>query len=411
MKKKIVTLAVMCVILLLAGSLTSASEKSAGGYSYKDTGGQIDPIGYFTVEGVDIRMREESIDFVMTGKEATVSFNKSLAADGFTLRFAGVPENTLQTAEIVLADVEKAEQELGFAFSRLNDLYSGFTVNDAARSYMIDGSFYLDNETDFVVTYDEDTRSVNYGSNSQITIMNQRDGGAFKGFSSGKVNMTIRLVGKKGSIFRLNELNMQRWGKQYSQDNVLPMLCIQNPLETAMKGATITLPTAFAMDVLADHATVVMTVKDSEGNVVKDTEGKEILEVSADETHRIKIEQYGNYNLEFVATDGINKTRTIVSTIRVLDETTPELQLKKAIPASHKVGETITFPELVISDNVTDLEKLVTWINVIHPDGTMTYEKDTVELKLEGVYEICFQVLDEAGNITFVTTKTYAKGE
>ena len=133
--------------------------------------------------------------------------------------------------------------------------------------------------------------------------------------------------------------------------------------------------------------------------------------MAAEKPYRIKIEQYGNYSLEFVATDGVNTTRTIVTAIRVLDETAPELQLKKAIPGSHKVGEKITFPELIVTDNVTDKEKLVTWVNVIHPDGTMTYEKDSVKLKLEGVYEIRFQALDEAGNITFVTTKTYAEGE
>ena len=401
----------MLATILTVGSLTSASKQPAGGYSYKDADGQIDLAGYFTVEGADIRMQEESMDFVMTGTEATISFNKPLAADSFTLYFAGVADNTLQAAEITITDVEKAEQELEFTFSRLNDLYSGFTLNDAARSYMINGSFYLENEAPFVVTYDEDTRSVSYGSNSQVSIMNRMDGGAFKGFSSGKVNMKIQLTGETGSIFRLSELNMQRLGSHYSEDNVLPMICIQNPIETAMKGATITLPTAFAMDVLADHATATMTVKDPAGNVVKDTEGKELSKVVPEKTHRIKIEQYGNYSLEFVATDGVNTTRTIVTAIRVLDETAPELQLKKAIPGLHKVGEKITFPELIVTDNVTDKEKLVTWVNVIHPDGTMTYEKDSVKLKLEGVYEIRFQALDEAGNITFVTTKTYAEGE
>lgn len=399
------------VMIFTVGILSSASATPAGGYSYKDANGQIDLAGYFTVKGADIKMQEESMDFVMTGTEATISFNKPLAADGFTLLFAGVKDNTLQAAELNITDIENAEEELEFAFSRMNSLYSGFTLNDATRSYMVDGSFYLENETSFVATYDEDTRSVSYGSNSQISIMNRKDGGAFQGFSSGKVNLKIHLAGKKGSIFRLTELNLQRLGSLYCEDNVLPMICVQNPIQTAMYGTTITLPTTIAMDVLAEHATVVVTVKAPDGNVVKDTDGKEISKLDAEKPYRIKIEQYGNYNLEFVATDGANTTRTIVTSIRVSDETAPELRLKKKIPVSHKVGDTLTFPELILSDNVTDAEKLVTWVNVIHPDGTMTYEKDKVKLQSEGVYEIRFQAVDEAGNITFVTAKTYAEGE
>ena len=78
MKKKIIALVVMLAMILTVGSLTSASKQSAGGYSYKDADGQIDLAGYFTAKGADIRMQEESMDFVMTGTEATISFNKPL---------------------------------------------------------------------------------------------------------------------------------------------------------------------------------------------------------------------------------------------------------------------------------------------------------------------------------------------
>ena len=390
-------------MILTVGILSSASVTPAGGYSYKDTNGKIDLAGYFTVEGADIKMQEAFTDFVMTGKEATISFNKPLAADGFTLSFLGVKDSTLQAIELNITDTENPEEDLEFAYSRFNNIYSGLTLNDAKRSYLVEGSFYLENKAPFVVTYDEDTRSVSYGSNSQVSIMNRMDGGAFQGFSSGKVNLKIRLTGKKGSIFRLAEINLQRFSNMYSEDNVLPMICIQNPIETAMYGSTITLPTTMAMDVLADHATAVVTVRDPEGNVVKDIDGKEISELDADEPYRIKIEQYGNYNLEFVATDGTNTTRTIVSSIRVLDETAPEFRLKKKIPVSHRVGDKLTFPEFILSDNVTDTEKIVTWVNVIHPDGTMTYEKEAVELKEEGVYELRFQALDDF-SLTFSST-------
>lgn len=411
MKKKLIAVAIIAVMTLTAGFLTAASEDKAGGYSYKDANGQIDLAGYFTVEGADISMAEESIDFCLTGAEATISFNKPLAADGFSLSFAGVEDNTLQKAEMTITDVENAEEELKFTFSRLNDLYSGFTVNGASRSYMANGAIYSENDAAFVVAYDEDTKSVDYGSNYRIPIMENAGGGAFKGFTTGRVSLSIRLMGEKGSIFRLTEINLQRMGSRYCEDNVIPMICITNPVESAMKGTTITLPTAFAMDVLADNATVTMTVKAPDGNVVKDTDGKELSKVTAGKAYRIKIEQYGNYNLEYVATDGTNTTRTIVTSIRVLDETAPELQLKKSVPVSHKVGDKLTFPELILSDNVTENDKIVTWVTVIHPDGTMTQEKNSMEFLQEGVYEISFQAMDEAGNITFVTTKTYAEGE
>lgn len=411
MKKKILAVTMAAVMALTAGLLTMATENKAGGYSYKDAAGKIDLTGYFTVEGADLSLKEESMDIVMTGTAATVTFNKPLAADGFSLSFAGVSDNTLKKAEVTIADEEKTEQAVKIAFSRMNDSFAGFTVNDASRSYIADGSLYKQNAADFTVTYDEDTKCVSYGTNYMIPIMENVNGSSFRGFASQKVNLSIQLTGEKGSVFRLKEINRQRMGSGYSEDTVQPMICIKNPIDSAMKGTTITLPTAIAMDVLADNATVTMKVVAPDGSVVKSTDGKELENISAEKTYSIKIEQYGDYSLEYQATDGTNATRAIVTSISVLDENAPELELKKSIPTLHKVGDELVFPEIICSDNVTEEDEIITWVTVIHPDGTMTQEKTSVELTQEGVYEISFQAVDQAGNITFVTTKTYAEGE
>lgn len=409
MKKRIFAFLAASMLVLMCGVFASASETGAGGYPYLKENGQIDFAGYFDTKGVDIKMSQESMDFVLTKKQATVTFRKKLAADGFRMGFSGVKNNNLSKAEFVLTDAESPEKTITVVYYNMSDSQTAVSVNKGGRSYLIDGSMNKQNDNDFRIGYDDDTRCVDDGSELFIRVKSNMDGSGFTGFPSKTVNLTIRLYGSVGSVFRLKELNYQRFGKKYTEDTTEPMVCVSNPIAYTVKGAVIPLEQVFAVDVLAEKATVTVTVRNPEREIVTATDGTKLEEIVPDKQYYIEIKDYGDYWIDYKATDGKNGTHMLSRQIRVMDVTAPKLTLGEDMEMFWKVGDTVTFPKMTYSDNRTDEENVVSWVTVKHPNGVITAEQEKVKLMEKGVYEISFMAMDETGNISTVTEKICAE--
>lgn len=411
MMKKRIMAAIVAAALVLAGSFgVLASEKKAGGYSYLDENGKIDLLAYYTTEEATASLQNESIDFVMTGEEATVSFNKPLAADSFGLSFAGVAGNTLKKVEIELTDIENPEEKASLVFSAMSESSSIVKLGNTERSFIINGSFFAENNYDFYAHYNAEYRNFTDDVTYKIPVVESLDGTIFPGFSSHKVKVTIHLYGESGSVFRLKELNRQRMGSLYTEDTENPSITTLDSVSKAILGSTITLPKAFAMDVLADNATVTMSVENPDGEAVNAVDGTKLTEVTPDKDYQIKIEKNGVYRVSYQATDGKNSTRPMSNPIVVMDNEAPEIKLSEPIPTSTKVGEKLKFPEVTYSDNVSEETAISGWVTVKNPSGVVTEAKGSVELTEEGVYEITFLAIDEIGNMSRITMKTYAEG-
>lgn len=365
----------------------------------------------FTVEGAKISVKNKSVDFTLTGNKATVSFHKALASDGFNLSFAGVKDNSLKQADFILTDSEDEKSSVKLNFLRMNDTYTAVALNDSERSYITNGSMYLENDADFYFTYNAESKVFNDSGNYTIAVGSNTDGSAFEGFSSRLVNLKVELIGKKGSVFRLKSINLQRMGKDYEIDSVEPMITVQDNITVATKGSKIKLPTAFATDVLSDTASVVMTVKDPDSFVVTATNGKKLENVTPDQAYEIAIDRYGDYRIEYQATDGRNTTRTISSQIRVADDSKPEILLAKQLPNTAKTGETMQMPEITYKDNVTAAEEITSWITVKRPGGQITGVKDAITFEENGQYILTFFAMDAEGNVRSLRQTIYVKGE
>lgn len=411
MKKRILAVILVAATALVGSLAIAASGTKTYGYPYQDENGQIDLAGYFTVEGADMQMSEDTMNFVMQGEEATVVFNKPLASDNFQLVFAGVAGNTLNKVEFLLADSENTDETVKITYNRMSDVQTSVIVNDSNRSFITTGSLYQDNDGNFTVAYSAISNCFGDGMTLTIPVLETINGEGFSGFTSQRVNLTIRLYGEDGSVFCLKSINQQRVGSKYVEDTTAPLVSVVKPLSYVVKDSEATLPTAFATDVLADNATVTMSVLDPEGEIVSATDGTKLENVTPDKAYVITVEKYGTYRIEYKATDGTNETRSVVSRVNVVDETEPELEVKKTIPTSHKVGDKLTFPEVTCSDNISEAENIKLYVTVKHPNGIVTAESKSVELSEEGVYEITFIAVDEAGNLGRLLMKTYAEGE
>lgn len=400
MKLKKTILSLGLSVAMLAGIAVSATAQDTV---------QIDKL--FTVKGATIKVTNEYTDFVMTGESAEITFNRPLASDGFSLSFAGVNKNTMKKIDFVLTDSEDSSTGAKLNFLRMNDKYTAVALNDSKRSYITNGSMYLENDADFYFTYNADSKVLTDSSSYTVAVSSNVDGTAFEGFDSHLVNLKIELSGKKGSIFRLREINRQRFGSDYASDTVEPMITVVGSVDAVTKGSKVTLPTAFATDVFAESATVTMSVKNPDGEVIFSTDGKKLENVSPEKAYEIAIDMYGDYRIEYQATDGKNTTRVVSTQIPVADDSKPEITLAQALPTEGKVGETLTLPEVTYTDNVTEKDNIVSWVVAAYPSGKVGGVKGSLVYNEKGQYRLTFYAMDEEGNVRSLSQTIYVKGE
>lgn len=410
-RKKMLIIAVVVAIIFSGSLIAGANKGNTGGYSYLNKDGSIDLEAYFNTDGAEIQLQKQSMDFVLSEKKATITFNKPLLSAGFALAFAGVEGNTLERIEIELTDEENPEQKAVLCIYAMSDISSIVQIDNTNRPVMINGSFFVENAFDFYVRYDAEAKQFTDGTSYYLPIIESLDGDIFSGFSSEKVNLKIRLYGESGSVFRLKEISRQRLGTSFIKDTESPTIAIVNSFNKAELNSTITLPKAVAADVLADNAEVTMSVVDPDKEVVKAVDGTKLKNVSAGKDYQIKVTKLGRYKVSYQATDGTNKSQQIFVQIVVPDNLAPAITLKEQIPALTKAKSVLTLPEVMYEDKGSEAETIKGWTTVKYPNGVIMEVGNHVELAEEGVYEITFSAIDETGNIGRLTVKTYAEGE
>ena len=111
--------------------------------------------------------------------------------------------------------------------------------------------------------------------------------------------------------------------------------------------------------------------------------------------------EFGYYTIAYTAVDKCGNELLVEYSVNVLDDIKPELKVDGKLPASVKVGETISVPSVKVSDNITEELKLAVF--TIDPtlryktvkDGKITFDK-------AGKWTVRFFVIDDAGNVTYV---------
>ena len=409
MKRTFFATALALMLLIVCVATPILAEDATGDYPYmKD--GEIDLLGYFDIQGATATLQESSIDFSLTAETATITFKKPLAADGFSFRWNGVDDSKrlLQSIAVTLTDSQNADVALKATFGQMGDSYVSVRYNDDPQTYLASASMYKVNQTDVSLNYFDESRTLTDEVSYSIDTRYCVNGNSFDGFASQAVNMTLTVTGKVGGTFSLKSINAQRFGTQYQWDNVEPSLSIPNTLTKALHGSVVTLPAASAWDVLSNTATMTLTVTDPSGEIAVDVDGTKLENVDGTKVYRLKMAQYGQYRLSYVASDGLNKSRGIGYQINVMDANAPTITLDGKVPARLKVGEAFAFPAITVSDNVEG--DIVTWINVRHPEGHITYEKTDFTPETEGKYVLTFTAVDASGNVGRLTVETYAEG-
>ena len=407
MKKKIISSLMIAVLLLMPLTVNSVADDTPSVY-LQTADGKTDLVGYFQMEGVTAQLQEEAICFTLTEETASITFARPLTADGFSIRWNGVddPEKKMETLGVTISDAEKPECSVSLNYRKMNEQYCSVRCNDAGRTYLASGSMYKQNQADTFLYYSAEASSLSDGAGFNVLLEKYIGGADFNGFPSGAVNMRMDVTGQVGGSFCLKSINEQRFGTEYVEDDSEPVLGISNRTNRALYQSVVTVGGAVAYDVLSTESTVTLTVKDNNGEIVKDTNGVVLENVDGTQLYQFKVEQYGVYNVSYVTSDGINKSRGMGYRMNVMDDGGPVITIEKPVEAL-TVGQAYAFPAMTVTDNA-DAE-CDAWITVKHPSGILTTEKNSFVPEEEGNYTIIYMAVDDSGNVGKLIAGTHAK--
>ena len=227
------------------------------------------------------------------------------------------------------------------------------------------------------------------------------DGSEFTGFTDTVAHMSIVIEDATGaSQLLVTNLNAQSMNNSKA-DRFAPQIIVDTKGGDRAKGEKVELKGAFAYDTLDPSCTLTMNVMDPEGNYVTDQSGV-VLDGTQDPTkdYTFEVNDYGDYTIRYVFTDGKERTDEYVYAITARDVIGPTIELGR-YKTSAKKGNNIKIATADVEDNITKDCKVFAY--VFNPDGTSSKLVDgKFEALVSGTYTVRYIAFDEAANHIFL---------
>ncbi len=327
------------------------------------------------------------------GETGSVTFANKLYKDMFALQLKGVAgADNFESMTLLLHDSVNPYEMVAV----------NFTPNGALMQFKAGQTKYIDfnftGEKTLNITYKDGTIVAN---NTVNEIKETVYGMPFEGFSSGYVWVELRLEGVKGQSSILVEKVGNHIFGSLSTDSISPAIYMTadaggvTPIHTE-----VTLPAAYAGDVLDPNITFTVTVTAPDGSVILDKANPTV-------EHKICLNMYGTYYVRYTAADVFNRSPNSVGytyAFVVEDEESPILALDKELITEAKVGETYILPHYTVSDNISKTENIVVLRYFVGPNGRMKEipaGSNSICFTEAGEYELYIMATDEAGNVTY----------
>lgn len=310
-------------------------------------------------------------------------------------------ENTGSYAKILFGDADRSVTK-GFNLGKDS---SGNALDEFTFSYK-SGKFYVDA--------------------IGVTVTTDDEGNAFNGFPSERVYVSAEtLDAKSGNGYIVTSFDNHKISNKRS-DLASPRIAIDGVYGGMYElNDTYVVTRAIVSDVVDACVRGYLTVKTPDGKIVVDESGVSLENVDCDKEYTIRLTQYGQYTVEYVATDYFgNKSDTISYTVNLFDRVSPSVSVANTWSATASVGERVILPEVSVSDNASAAAETTVYRYVRNPngvvttlgydyavnaDGTLTYTKYAYTFRYIGEYRFVILVTDAAGNQTvaqyFVTVQ------
>ncbi len=245
---------------------------------------------------------------------------------------------------------------------------------------------------------------------SVVTVDNQ--GKAFNGFPSGRIYISTEVVdAQAGAEYLLTKFDNHIMNNG-TTDRTPPRVAIVGEYGGMYnKNDIYHIAPALASDTLYADITATVSVRTPKGEIVSDVNGLALENVPADRVYDIKLTEYGQYQVKYVASD-LNREGDIAHTINVFDKKAPKLVVVGAWSETVKLGETVTLPELAAEDDSSTFEEMKVFRYVRNPYGkAVSFGQDYAITDFGEVeyYEYKF-TFNNVGTYTFINVAYDAAG-
>ncbi len=310
------------------------------------------------------------------------SFVRPIHARRLTLRFVA---DNIGNGNIVvtLSDKYDSAGKVEFAFRKAGDSYLCSVNGGEERVVNLDGDGYLK------LYYDAETRTVGDGLNVVFATLDTNTAGEpFGGFTSGYAYMSVVSTARSVGICTINNQTINN----VRLDIERPYIYVDGSFEGRLPtGATITIPSADAYDVLSAIGKVTVSVV---------CNGKDNLlgASGADKEQTVKLTKYGSYEAVYRVEDASGQFVEQKYYFTVYDDGKPSLSFDKKLQARAALGATLTLPKYTVSDN-EGADNVTVLVLVSRPDGMQDVVTDgKYTFGNAGWYTVCYFAIDRNNN-------------
>ena len=360
----------------------------------------IDMKKYFYGENIEVTDDAECIK-VSSSVDTSYTFVNPVIAHRFETKFA-IIDGRFDCLQLVLEDSE--DPSIKFTIE-LDNSYGGeenslLRVNGQTLKYRPWANF--DNGSDFLFIYDETNNTLQVETSYRCTVTNA-DGSAFTGFPSGRIYVTVNVMGVVGGA----KIGWKNLGGQILSesdfDTIAPSIKLSAEYDSRYSIHTVAeIYSAVAADVLSPEVYTSMTVRDPNGKIVTDINGLKLQDVPFDRSYFINLEMYGSYSVKYSAMDWMEREQDYPFALLVVDDQAPVITLNGTIKSEVKQGKEIKVATATAMDNVdAEVEVYVYLVDASGIISKVTLGK-SVKLTQKGVYQLRYMAVDKFGNLNIL---------
>ncbi len=335
--------------------------------------------------------------YAKTRGDASFTFANAVIAENSSIQLATDPgKENFQAIEVTFTDSLNENEKVTMRIQKNASDTINFTIDE--RTYPAKASFSAKN-----------TLTFNY-SNGYFSFENMGveanvydNGEAFKGFSSGKIYISMTLKDAKPDAgIRLAKIDNQSMA--YATDDYgVPRIIIHGDYGgTYHYGEIATINRVESSDALDPNSSVTVSVRDPNGKIVKDINGVLLEKVSASREYQINLNDFGQFIVTYEALDSAENASNFIYAINVEDDIAPTIEVTGDLPKTVKVGENVRVPSFKASDDQDQSVETTVYIITSHGEVIYLGSHNAFKPKYEGIYTLRIRAMDKAGNVSYM---------
>ena len=384
-----------------------------------DSNGRINKENYFYSEDSSYTpdTSGKALQFV-THSDSYINFIKSISSNDLSLSFAldGETKFNYESFNIKVRDKYDSSKTL-----TIRVVPSGGELKLYVPFDDVGKKLDCDANNQFELYYRAYYKSLIDRNYKDICIINYFDNGEpFTGFSK-EVYVSFGFsnpsdLAKVSLIF----INNQSFKSSIVKDNAGPQIVTDSNLNWANElGSEITISEASAFDVLSYVDYLYVSMTDSNGNKILD-------KADASIDHKVVLNEYGSYRIEYDAKDGNGRTSNRSFTICCVENEKPQLIVNFTPSEYYSVGSTFDLPSYTFDDNSKNCTLDVSlylpsgqgiaiehcemvdgeiskenYLDLDHYSEQLVQNSHAVKLYMAGKYTLRYLTIDAYGNMNF----------